>query len=153
MGLTVSVSPIFSGLGPCGCPWWMATWKQLYLDVHMQKRGGVSGTKRSDSTMPGIFCSSNTAPSPFLTPCPCQPGCFKCRKAEKSTVSLSYAVHQVDITAADRTVYPRRPCVLPASAEVSVTLPPDWTLFHSDCGPSASEHLCVHSVPWTLESH
>lgn len=45
----------------------------------------------------------------------CQPGCFKWNKVEKSTVSLSYIIHQVAITAADRTVYPTRPCVLSTS--------------------------------------
>lgn len=64
-----------------------------------------------------------------LNPCPIRTGCLKYNsKVEKSTLSFSYIIHQVAITSVDRTVYPRRPCVLPASAKVKVTLPPDWTL-------------------------
>lgn len=94
-------------------------------DVHMQRMSLwliEKGLTASDLSLASL--QHNWLP--FLNICLCQRGCFK--KVEKSTVSLSYIIHQVAITAADRKVYPRRPCVLPASAKVRVTVPPDWTL-------------------------
>ncbi len=136
MGLTVCVSPIFSGLGPCGCLWWMATWKHLTysrLWCAYAEDEVVIWNKKVPRHRPVICCSSTQPPPFFSTPVSASQVDSSARR-----LSLSYIIHQVAITAADRTVYPSRPCVLPASVEVSVTLLPDWTSFRSTCGPSAT---------------
>lgn len=118
------------GLGPSGCPLQMATWKKLTWRIGLwlvQKPPMVSGLS---------FVLLHNSGLPSLYPCPCQPGCFKFKRVEKFTVSLSCVIHQAVSTAADRTVYPRRPCALPASAGVKVTFPPEWALC-PDCVPSA----------------
>lgn len=82
MGLTVSVSPIFSGLGPCGCLWKMVTWKQLTYSwlwcAHAEGKV-VFGTKTSNSIRPCHLGGFNIDASLFLTRL-CQPGYFKCKK-------------------------------------------------------------------------
>lgn len=101
----------------------------------------VIDTKRSNSIRSVTSVQHNWLL--FLNICLCQRGCFK--KVEKSTVSLSYIIHQVAITAADRKVYPSRPCVLPASAKVRVTVPPDWTLSAQPLNISVCTACCR---PW-----
>lgn len=120
-------------------------------DVHMQRIRLWLLEKGPTASGLSFTCLQHSW-LPFLNPRLCQPGCFKCKKVEKATVSLSYIIHQVAITAADRTVYPRRPCVLPASAEVRLTLPPDWTLAALTVVPQPLNiYVCAACCrPWGL---
>lgn len=121
MGLTVSVSPVSVGLLPVDlCDRWRheSNVPTGGWDVHMHiMRLQV---KVHCVELQLLLCGFLS----FLNLCTCQTFFFffLCKSVEISAVSLSYIIHQVAITAADRTVRPSRPYVLPAPAEVKVTL-------------------------------
>ena len=135
MGLTDSDSPIFSGLGPCGYLWWMATWKQLIysrLWCAHAKDGVVVGIKRGQQHQGCRFLSFNTTSEVV---------------SRRSTVSLSYIIHQGAITNADRTGHPRRlwtSCLDRGQSDLAARL----NSLRSGCSPSATEHVRVHTAYW-----
>lgn len=66
-------------------------------------------------------------------------------------MSPSCIIHQGAITAADRTVYPTRPCVLSTPREVSMTLLPDGTLSAPTVAPQpAVINVCTLADRWVV---